>query len=426
MPNMNTESRVTKYDPSRSWNGFTCFTGPEGSTQLIDMTGQIRRSWELPGVPSRIIDPRLVGGRRGDIILQSTNSQDHRSTIFANQTITHFTWNDEAIWTWGTDSPDGAAYQNHDWQLLDDGSWLILTASRRFVGPLGPDLVNDQGIYHVASNGELLWTWFAGDHLAELGIEGDRLAALRASSEAWPDDPWGILELNALSTIGPNVHHEANPDGPFHPDNLIIGSRKANVVAVVDRLTGNIVWRLGPDFEEDQAAHHSRILATDVPRAVDQLSGQHHPHMIGPDLPGAGNILIFDNQGGAGFPPAPLGIFPGSRVIEIDPISQDIVWQYSALSSGQPPWAFHAPFVSAAQRLPNGNTLITEGPHGRLFQVTPEGDIVWEYLHKAVDYPGPGKAVRSPLIYRAQAVPYSWVPEDVHHSEGAIKGSDDG
>ena len=56
------------------------------------------------------------------------------------------------------------------------------------------------------------------------------------------------------------------------------------------------------------------------------------------------------------------------------------MWQYTAEDSGQPPWTFFSSFVSNAQRLPNGNTLITEGMQGRLFQVTPAGQVVWEYL----------------------------------------------
>ena len=125
-----------------------------------------------------------------------------------------------------------------------------------------------------------------------------------------------------------------------------------------------------------------------MPRPLDQISGQHNPHFIADGLPGAGNLLVFDNQGGADYPPAPLGIYAGSRVLEIDPVTEQIVWQYTAEDSGRPPWTFFSSFVSNAQRLPNGNTLITEGMHGRIFQVTPSGQVVWEYLTPYEDYRG--------------------------------------
>ena len=117
-----------------------------------------------------------------------------------------------------------------------------------------------------------------------------------------------------------------------------------------------------------------------VPRPVDQFSGQHNAHLIPKGLPGAGNLLLLDDKGGAGLPPAPLGIYVGSRVLEINPEKKEIVWQYTGENSGQPPWSFFTSFVGNVTRLPNGNTLIEEGMNGRIFQITPTGDIVWEYL----------------------------------------------
>jgi hypothetical protein len=132
-------------------------------------------------------------------------------------------------------------------------------------------------------------------------------------------------------------------------------------------------------------------------------------------------LLVFDDQGGAGFPPASLGIYAGSRILEIDPVKKEIVWQYTGADSGRPVWSFFSSFVSSAQRLPNGNTLIDEGMDGRFFQITPNGDIVWEYVPS---YAGKrqvgGKAFLDSLVFRAQAVPYDWVPEGTPHSEKPV------
>jgi hypothetical protein len=129
-------------------------------------------------------------------------------------------------------------------------------------------------------------------------------------------------------------------------------------------------------------------------------------------------LVGHDDQGGAGFPPAALGIYAGSRILEIDPVKNQIVWQYTGGDSGRPVWSFYSSFVSSAQRLPNGNTLIDEGMDGPFFQITPDGDIVWEYV---LPYPGKwtvgGKAILNSLVFRAQAVPYDWVPEGAAHSE---------
>ena len=79
----------------------------------------------------------------------------------------------------------------------------------------------------------------------------------------------------------------------------------------------------------------------------------------------SGRMLVFDN-----------GPFRGySRVLEIDPLSGSILWSYGE----EPRERFHSPYLSGAQRLPNGNTLICEGQSERLFEVTPNKEIVWDF-----------------------------------------------
>ncbi len=160
-----------------------------------------------------------------------------------------------------------------------------------------------------------------------------------------------------------------------------------------------------------------------LPRPVDQISGQHDAQIIAEGLPGAGNLLVFDNQGEAGYPRASVTYTGGSRVLEIDPVKKEIVWQYTGASSGNPGWTFRSTHVSNARRLPNGNTFIDEGQIGRFFQVTREGDIVWEYLNP---YPRRGKGAETgrPTInysvYRAEPVSYDWAPQATPHSETAV------
>lgn len=88
------------------------------------------------------------------------------------------------------------------------------------------------------------------------------------------------------------------------------------------------------------------------------------------------------------------------------------VWEYSAatmkVSPGQHGYKFFfSPYISIAQRLPNGNTLIDEGACSRIFEVTPMGEIVWEYRSPY----GYAPAMKANTTYRAYAVPYEWVPQ---------------
>jgi hypothetical protein len=65
-----------------------------------------------------------------------------------------------------------------------------------------------------------------------------------------------------------------------------------------------------------------------------------------------------------------------SHALEIDPATKNIVWRYQESI----PSNFFSPRISNAQRLPNGNTLINEGYFGRFFEVTADGNVVWEYV----------------------------------------------
>ena len=82
--------------------------------------------------------------------------------------------------------------------------------------------------------------------------------------------------------------------------------------------------------------------------------------------------MIFDNGWHTLTAPS-----PGSRILEVNPKTNKVEWEYKTL----PPWEFFSSFISGSQRLPNGNTLICEGMTGRVFEVTYEGEMVWEYVN---------------------------------------------
>ncbi|MBQ5683848.1 MAG: hypothetical protein IIV26_10025, partial [Peptococcaceae bacterium] len=140
---------------------------------------------------------------------------------------------------------------------------------------------------------------------------------------------------------------------------------------------------------------------------------------VGVVLPGEGNILIFDNGGWAGYG-APcrmskdgtkVDIRDHSRVLEIDPITLRVVWEFKGkdfentqsmdLNSNT---QFYSQLTSSAQRLPNGNTMICEGCGMRFLEVTADKEVVWEYVSphrdKGIDF-----------TYRAYRYPYSYVPQ---------------
>jgi hypothetical protein len=294
--------------------------------------------------------------------------------------------------------------------------------------------IDDQTIHEITPNGKIVWSWNVGEHLDEFGITDEGRELLRKSYVNGKTGH-GFLTINDMQPIGPNKWYDGG-DKRFNPENIVIDSREASFIAIIEKKTGKIVWRLGPDFTENTAdakisnfvntVNLRPTLDTKVPRPVDQLSGQHDAHIIPVGLPGAGNLLVFDNEGASGFPATRLASQLGSRVLEINPITKDIVWQYTALNSNEPVWDFYSSFISSARRLPNGNTLIDEGMNGRIFQVTPQGEIVWEYVspYFANAPLGGSQVIRTNWVFRAQPVPYNWIPNGTAHSENEVEEID--
>ena len=410
---------TTRYDAARAWPSFVLFTGGDNVARLIDLAGNTVHTWNDVGGFSSLLAPDLVQGQRGHVFVTLENASGRgvdlvpgRVGAKVSKTIAELDWDGRPVWRFGPKAPGGLALQHHDWARLPNGNTLVLANLRHAVAGFRQPEVLDDVAYEVDAAGDVVWRWVASEHLDELGFTPGQLALVKQSDSA------DYLHVNDLKPVGSNHWFDAG-DTRFAPDNLIFCSRNANVIAIVDRRTSHVVWTLGPNYPAIARGAAGRR----IPRPVDQITGQHDAQIIPAGLPGAGNLLVFDNQGEAGYPPVELQTTGGSRVLEIDPVSRQIVWQYTAEDSGQPSWAFRSTHISAARRLPNGNTFIDEGQSGRLFQVTRDGDIVWEYVNaypRVAKDPATGKSTINHQLYRAQPVPFDWVPAGTPHAERAV------
>jgi hypothetical protein len=110
-------------------------------------------------------------------------------------------------------------------------------------------------------------------------------------------------------------------------------------------------------------------------------------------LPGAGNFLIFDNntnnptarRSGAleinGYLDDTLTdtgdyVNPPDAGYAGSGYSNQLVWAYRDLEG-----TFYSSYISGSQRLPNGNTVNMSGATGHMFEVTEDGEVVWEYIN---------------------------------------------
>lgn len=415
---------VTLYNKDKAYNGYTLYPSKKGAL-LIDMNGNEVKLWAgIDGFPNKLLP--------GGFVLGSSGRRDARFGYQDQLDLIQVDWDGHVVWKFdhteliqdAGEEPHYIARQHHDYQregsstgyyapgaepLTDRGNTLILTHENLYNHEISDKRLIDDKIIEVTWEGEIIWTWRASDHFRELGFSESARNVLFRNPGLRGELGGDWMHINCISTLGENKWYDAG-DERFHPDNIIFDARNANILAIISKKTGEIVWRVGPDFNENEAT-----------KKLGWIIGQHHLHLIPKGLPGEGNLLIFDNGGHAGYgepnPASVTGVDNASRdysrVLEFNPQTLEIVWQYTPLEAGSMLFTdaskFYSSYISSAQRLPNGNTLITEGSDGRLIEVTPEHEIVWEFINPYTENIF-GKFSQN-MIYRAYRIPYEWVPQ---------------
>ena len=415
---------TTIYNPEKCFSGYTIFQAKELGALMIDMSGSEVKLWKgLHGFPNKLLP--------GGYVLGHLAERNNQYGMQDQTDLVQVDWDGNVVWKFDQyeyiedpgEEPQWMARQHHDFQRegnpvgyytpgmdpkTDSGNTLILTHKNLYNKDIADKRLLDDVIIEVDWNGDIIWEWILSEHFDEFDFSEEAKNILfrdpnfRAAGGGMGD--W--MHVNSLSALGPNRFFDSG-DERFHPDNIIWDARETNITAITDKQSGKIVWSIGPDYNTSPEL-----------KELGWIIGQHHAHMIPRGLPGEGNILVFDNGGWAGYgapnPAAPTGaknaLRDYSRVLEFDPVTLKIIWQYTPTEAGflipVDASRFYSPFISSAQRLPNGNTLITEGSGGRIFEVTREHELVWEYIS-----PYWGKLMNINMVYRAYRAPYDWVPQ---------------
>lgn len=320
------------YAPQHSYRGYTLITGSGGHhAQLVDMEGRVCHRWHSDeGISYAYLLPNgnlLMRPNRPSAGAAATSGQQPATGAGGGATavgaVLELDWDGHLVWSYRD------PMLHHDYERLPNGNTLVLLFEEvpselaqqvkgGFTTDDGPGEMLGDVVKEVTPNGEIVHQWRAWEHL---DIEQDAICPLEGRGE------W--THQNALNVTS---------DG-----DLLVSFRQTSTVGIVDRVSGAFKWKWGPG----------------------EISHQHHPtHLEN------GNVLLFDNG------PHRRGV-SYSRIVEVDPATSEIAWEYR----GEPPISFFSYHISGAERLPNGNTLITEGAPGRIFEVTPNGEIVWEYMN---------------------------------------------
>ena len=314
---------------------------------LIGLDGEIVHEWRMPYPPG--LYGYLTEGRtlvyNGKTLAQGGRFVDTGN--WKGGALLEADWQGNVLWE--VRHPD----HHHDGILLANGNVMLLCLTEL------PDEIARQvkgGVPGSEHEGKV-----HADYLVEMTTAGDVV---------WEWRSWEHLDPDRHVIVNPQDRRSewthGNAVAELSDGNLAVSFREISTVVVVERRGGDVVWELGPPT----------------------LNNQHAPTPLA-----NGNLLIFDNGTHRLDAPAPF-----SRVIEVDMRSKEVVWSYQ----DKPPAAFFSPMISNAQRLPNGNTLICEGVFGRLFEVTTEGEVVWEYVNP---YFGVSPQGESNGVFRAYRYP---------------------
>ena len=382
-------------DPD-AFNGYTLITPAlHHNTYLIDMDGQMVHMWvhaSVFGASTRLLPDGTLLRTSG-----APNAWDVGGFRAGRMEILN--WDGSPVWQYDY---VGENYMvHHDVKLMPNGNVLGLVwdiRDREELAQAGYDLANLTGDHeHVWSerivefkpilpdSAEIVWQWDVWDHLVQ---DVDPLGPNSGNVR----DEFFRVDINTAQ--GGNWLHFNAVDYNHELDLIVVSASYLNEFWVIDHST---------TIEEAQGRTGGRLgLGGDIvyrwgnPRnyryggdSTQTLRFLHSTLWIPEELPGGGNLMVFDN----GISADP----PHSKVLELQlPYYEDlydvrpyfhiaaenvfsdpeIVWSYAS------PGRFYSDIMSGQQRLANGNTLIAEGMTGRLFEIEAStGNIVWEYVN---------------------------------------------
>jgi hypothetical protein len=334
-----TLKNVVRHDKQLAYPGYNLYPsryGPE--VYLVDMEGKVAHEWTIPQDDDvRVAYAALYPN--GDLLVIN-NYQD----------VVRIDLQGRVIWRTHISA-------HHDIAITSDDSAYIVVNHNHLVNGL---VMQFPGIAHLNPDGKVKQQWSTFDQMDEVRekfdlsevevlFEQEQGNDVLDTARRFLDDivrrlkgkrrpVFDPLHQNTVTVIPNNIAGEK--DERFRENNLLTCYRNINQIAIFDPDKQKFVWTWGQG----------------------ELEGPHSPIMLE-----SGNILIYDN-----------GIYrESSRIIELDPLTEEIVWEYV----GTPEEPFYSETGGIAQRLPNGNTLITETTQGRVFEVTMQGKIVWEWYH---------------------------------------------
>ena len=371
----------------KAYPGYTLFA-PKHFTKIYLMAndGQIVNEWESEYEPGQSVY-LLENGNMLHCCLTK-----NRNFIGGGEggRLEEFDWDGNLVWEyWLSDDNN---LMHHDIAPMPNGNILAMVVERKSIkeavqAGFDPSTLRDQQLFpdYIVEiektgpkSGKIVWEWHVWDHLIQ---DFDKSKDNYGNVS---DNP-GKIDPNGSGRRTKAFWNHFNSID-YHPqlDQIVISVRGNSEIWIIDHdITteeargpkGDLLYRWGNP-------------ATYKRSAKQTLFQQHDSQWIPPGYPGAGNMLVFNNGLGRGH----------TSVDElVMPIKDDntyVLPKGGTYGPDKPVWSYTDPDpktffsqeISGAQRLPNGNTLICAGVHGTLFEVTADGETVWEYVNPVTSH----------------------------------------
>ena len=402
----------------QAYEGLTLYQPNSSQTAyLLNMDGSVYHSWTGPNKPG--LSVYLLPD--GDLIRTLRTGTGPGGTGGAVERVS---WDGTVEWHFDYNQPN-QYLQHHDIEPLPNGNILMVAwdyrpsavavAEGRDPSTISGGQILSDSVLEIRptgpNSGQIVWAWYAFDHLVQdfssaannFGVVGDHPELIDVN---FPPGGGGG------GSNGTDWLHINSVDYNAELDQIIVSSHNTSEFWVIDHSTttaeaaghsggdsgrgGDLLYRWGNPQAYDQGG------------AADQvLFGQHDAQWIADGLPGAGDILVFNNGLNA----------PGPSSSSVDqiapPINASGTYSYtpgSAYGPQNPSWQYEAAVptdfysqnISGCERLPNGNTLVCSGAQAWMFEVTDAGQIVWEHFNTFGGGGGGGGGGASMNVFRAR------------------------
>ena len=306
-----------------------------GQVRLIDKEGHVVHEWKTKYKP---LYSQLEPNGHVFVAMTPPIHQLDYPSGGTTGLIEELDWNGKVVWSYADSE------MTHSFDVLPDGSVVYERweqAPRSFASAVKGGMVVattsvwTTGLVRIDKNNTTVWQWHLPDHLS---------ASEYVLGAFTPRSDWS--HINSVEYVA---------DNPLtHTPAFLLSARHISEAFFIDAKTGKVLWQSQKGLFSMQ--HDATYLQN-------------------------GNVMVFDN----GFDREHDFPLLRSRAIEINPVTNEIVWQYHGGTTFTEQAKLESSIMGGAQRLLNGNTLITVSVQGRIIEITKSGQVVWEYVEPSVD-----------------------------------------